>query len=154
VHARRLQLIFAGALLALSALLIGHGPAAARSSQLASLSVAADATAAPPALQYLGGFGGRLAGVAVNGTVAYVGEGSSLTLLDITDPAHPARYARLPLDGVVEDITLAGERLYVAGTRGLQIFDVRSPAAAGSSWRGRCCSPPRIPTRQGYRSST
>ena len=49
----------------------------------------------PPLADYAGGFGGSLAGPAVNGDIAYIGEGQSLAILDISDAAHPARLARL-----------------------------------------------------------
>jgi hypothetical protein len=61
----------------------------------------------PPPVEYIGGIGGSLAGLAVNGTVAYIGEGSSLTVLDISDTAHPARVARLPLATLPADMVVA-----------------------------------------------
>jgi hypothetical protein len=85
---------------------------------------------APPLAEHMGGFGGVLAGLAVNGAVAYIGEGRSLSILDISDAAHPTRLARLPLVDFPGDLALAGDRLYVAdGSAGLLIYDVSNPIA-------------------------
>jgi hypothetical protein len=93
-------------------------------------SASAVLNSAPPAIEYVGGFGGTIAGLAVNGTVAYVGEGSSLTVLDISDATHPIRLARLPLAEHANDLALDGQRLYVAnGNAGLLIYDVSDPIA-------------------------
>jgi hypothetical protein len=79
-------------------------------------------------LQYVGGLGGQIAGVAVSGTVAYIGEGSSLTVLDISDASHLTRVARLPLADLVSDLVVVNGRLYIAAnSSGLLIYDIRDP---------------------------
>ena len=60
----------------------------------------------------------------------YIGEGSTLTVLDLTNAAQPARIARMPLPGAVEALDIAGDLVFVTdGARGLQIVDVMTGAA-------------------------
>jgi hypothetical protein len=81
-------------------------------------------------IEYVGGFGGSVVGPALNGTVAYIGEGSSLTLIDIHDPSHPTRLARLPLPYLPAELALDGGRLYIAdNSGGLLIYDASDPVA-------------------------
>jgi hypothetical protein len=108
--------------------LAGRSAALAHSATALHSSASTISNSAP--IEYVGGFGGSLAGLAVNGTVAYIGEGASLTVLDITDAAHPTRLARLALTDLPSDLALAGGRLYVADrSAGLLIYDVSDPTS-------------------------
>ena len=74
--------------------------------------------------------GGRAFGLAVQGNYACVGEGSSLLVMNISNPANPALFGRLPLPGKVMDIALFGQYAYVADAdAGLQVVDISNPAA-------------------------
>lgn len=96
------------------------------------------ATAAPDApsagadnVEFISHIGGRTHAVAVQGNYAYVGEGPSLTILDVTNPAAPAVVGRSPvLPEIVNGVAVAGNYAYVADlTGGLRIIDVANPAA-------------------------
>ncbi|MDQ2996411.1 MAG: IPT/TIG domain-containing protein, partial [Chloroflexota bacterium] len=80
-------------------------------------------------MQYVGSIGGGVPTVAVSGTLAYIGEGSELTILDVSNPATPARLGGLTTRERVQDIELAGNRLYLTDDHdGLLIVDVADPA--------------------------
>ncbi len=74
--------------------------------------------------------GGRGYGVAVQGNYAYVGEGSSLLVVNISNPSTPALVGRLAMPGMVMDIALFGQYAYVANAdAGVQVVDISNPAA-------------------------
>ena len=76
--------------------------------------------------------GGQAYGVAVQGNYAYIGEGSSLLVLNISNPSSPSLVGRLAMPGMVRDIALLGQYAYVAnGDAGLQVVDISDPAAPG-----------------------
>jgi hypothetical protein len=83
--------------------------------------------------EHLSSIGGEVApttAVAADGTTAYVGEASSLVVLDVRDPAHPTEQARLALPATPNDIKIVNGWAYVATQRGdLHIIDVRVPSA-------------------------
>ena len=86
------------------------------------------AAATTNALKFAGSIGGALDAVSVNGSLAYIGEGASLSILDISDPAQPVRRAYVPLPQNPRDIHAAGSLVLVAlGADGLQIIDVSNP---------------------------
>jgi hypothetical protein len=63
------------------------------------------------ALDFVAGIEGSVTAVAVSGTLAYIGAGSSLIVLDIGNPAQPNRLARLVLGGGdIYDLQVAGNR--------------------------------------------
>jgi pimeloyl-ACP methyl ester carboxylesterase len=81
-----------------------------------------------------GSIGGYINAVTVQGNDCYIGEGSTFTVLDVSNPAAPTPIARLALPGLVQDIALfsASGRQYAAvanGDAGLQIVDVTTPTA-------------------------
>jgi uncharacterized repeat protein (TIGR02543 family) len=81
-----------------------------------------------------GSIGGFINAVAVQGSDCYIGEGSTFTVLDVSNPAAPTPIARLALSGLVQDIALftSSGHQYAAvadGDAGLQIVDVTVPAA-------------------------
>jgi hypothetical protein len=78
---------------------------------------------------------GGVDAVAVVGDYAYVGEGPSLTILDVSSPSTPVVVGRsnlIPYDGPeghygVDYVTVAGNYAYV-GSDGLRVIDVSDPA--------------------------
>lgn len=73
--------------------------------------------------------GGPAHAVAVRGTIAYIGMGSRLVILDVSDPARPVFLGRTDLlpEGV-RGVAVAGPYAYVAdGYGGLRIVDVSDP---------------------------
>lgn len=77
--------------------------------------------------------GGRVDAVAVNGNYAYIGEGSSVVVLDVSNPATPFPVGRRPLPGIVKDIATftQGTNVYAcvaALDAGCFILDVTNPA--------------------------
>ena len=78
----------------------------------------------------VGSVGGSAFGVAVQGNYAYVGEGRSLLVLDISTPSSPSRVGKVVLPGAVMDIALLGQYAYVAALEGgLQVVKISNPAA-------------------------
>ncbi|WP_300932459.1 IPT/TIG domain-containing protein [Prosthecobacter sp.] len=72
--------------------------------------------------------GGRANGVAVQGNYAYVGEGSSFVVEDVSNPATPTPMGRLAMPGIVQDIVISGSYAFVANDdAGLQVVDVSTP---------------------------
>src|SRR5262245_23776813 len=51
-------------------------------------------------IDFVASIGGNVSTVAISGTLAFVGEGAGLAVLDVSDPAAPIRRARLPLPGI------------------------------------------------------
>jgi len=78
----------------------------------------------------VGSVGGSDFGVAVQGNYAYVGEGRSLLVLDISTPSSPSRVGKVVLPGLVMDVALFGQYAYVAALEGgLQVVKISNPAA-------------------------
>jgi hypothetical protein len=87
-------------------------------------------------VELIGQIGGACYAVYVQGNYAYIGEGPSLLILDITDPFSPSPLGRVCFTEMVEKVFVQGNRAYVAtGKTGLQIVDVsntQSPVLLGS----------------------
>jgi len=88
-------------------------------------------------LTYLGHTGGATYAVAVEGDYAYIGEGASLAVLDISTPSAPrveGRSALFPRPndiGLVEpasDVCVGGSHAYVAENGRLRTYDVSLPS--------------------------
>jgi len=78
----------------------------------------------------VGSVGGYGYAVAVSNNYAYVGEGRSLLVLDISTPSSPSKVGQVTLPGIVRGIALLGRYAYVADEEGgLQVVDVSSPTA-------------------------
>ena len=68
---------------------------------------------------------GACEAVFVKDDYAYIGNGSVMTILDISDPASPKEVGEIVTPGVVNDIFIRGHYAYVAnGWGGLRIIDV------------------------------
>ena len=78
----------------------------------------------------VGSVGGSEFGMAVQGNYAYVGEGRSLLILDISNPSSPSRVGKVMLPGAVMDVALSGQYAYIAALEGgLQVVNISNPAA-------------------------
>lgn len=92
--------------------------------------VAAPGVQQVPPVTWLGSIGGAMGSVAVSGTIAYIGDGAALTVLDVSHPSRPVPIARLPLPDLVEDIQVVGAHLHIAtGFSGVQIIDGAHPSS-------------------------
>jgi hypothetical protein len=69
-------------------------------------------------------------GVAVSGTMAYVGIDRQLVIVDVSDPANPIERGRVGLDDIVRDVTVSDDHVaYVSiGAQGMVIVDASHPA--------------------------
>ena len=106
---------------------------------LTGMAFLGDSTAAPAAVPHTqdGGtielvshFGGGMFSLAVppGGNYAYLGEGSALTIMDVSDRSLPAPVGRLLLFDEVDDIALEGDIAYLANIGdGLTIVDTSNP---------------------------
>jgi len=80
-------------------------------------------------LVFEGQFGGVTDAVAVSGSYAYVGQGESLVVLDISDPASPVQLGRMRTGGILEDVKVSGTYAYIADREnGLVVVDISDPA--------------------------
>lgn len=73
---------------------------------------------------------GHTHSVTVAGKFAYIGEGSQLNVVNISNPAVPVVIGKAqPLSGLIEDILTAGKYAYVAANKaGMWIIDISNPA--------------------------
>jgi hypothetical protein len=83
-----------------------------------------------PTLEFVSSMGGDHGDIVLAGDYAYVGNGAELSVVDISDPslAHEVRLLCLP--GVIHDLAVDSNYLYIAaGYGGLLIYDIGTPAA-------------------------
>lgn len=74
--------------------------------------------------------GGANHAIKIQGNYAYVGEGNSLVVLDISNVTAPTPVGRLTLPGMVNGLAISGNYAYVADDdAGLQVVDISTPAA-------------------------
>ena len=80
-------------------------------------------------VKYISHIGGSIIAVAVKEEYAYVGEGPTLAVLDISNPAEPVLAGKIsPLPYYIVDIAIAGDYAFVAADKdGLRIFDISDP---------------------------
>jgi hypothetical protein len=73
---------------------------------------------------------GTAYGVAVSGTYAYVADGSSLQVIDISDPQNPGVLGSVATPGNAWAVAVSGSYVYVADDDyGLQVVDISNPAS-------------------------
>jgi hypothetical protein len=82
----------------------------------------------PPAIESVGALGGIIPTFAVNGTLAFLIQGSLLTVLDISTPAAPTRIGHIPLLWGADTLAVADGIVYAAAYGIVQIIDVHNPA--------------------------
>jgi hypothetical protein len=77
-----------------------------------------------------GSIGGASYGLTMQGDIAYLGEGTSVSILDVSDVARPQKLANLTFPSLVWDMDIEGSLLFVANgnTGGVQIVNVTTPA--------------------------
>jgi hypothetical protein len=83
----------------------------------------------PVATELIGQIGGATYALDVAGAYAYVGIGSRIVVLDVTNPASPHKIGQSAiLPGLVEDVHVSGSLLIVAlGEAGVQVLDISMP---------------------------
>ncbi|PWB73002.1 MAG: hypothetical protein C3F15_10375 [Holophagae bacterium] len=88
-------------------------------------------TAAQDCPQLLGRWPfGPASAVAVSGSLAFVGSGVTMLVLDVSDPELPELLGSVTLPELVKGIAAAGSHVYVAnGMSGLRVIDVSNPSA-------------------------
>ncbi|MGD0769947.1 MAG: IPT/TIG domain-containing protein [Tepidisphaeraceae bacterium] len=81
-------------------------------------------------MQLLGQLGGAVTAVTVQGNYAYIGEGSSLDVINISNPDAPSFVGGIPVPAEIDDIAVSGSFAYVADDDGgLQVVNVGNPSA-------------------------
>jgi hypothetical protein len=88
--------------------------------------------AAPPSCANDPTVGSKAGTVAISGTLALLGDGQALTILDVSDPAQPFCRSRTPTLNGVTGVQVRGDFAYVGiGSTplgfGLEIFDIHDP---------------------------
>ncbi|MBN1888119.1 MAG: IPT/TIG domain-containing protein [Thermoflexales bacterium] len=82
-------------------------------------------------------FGGTMQALATSGHYAYVSEGMSFVVFDISTPSNPVELGRTMLPDMAWEIKIVGDYAYVAAwSKGLQVVDISDPAAPSvvGSW--------------------
>jgi len=80
-------------------------------------------------VELVGQIGGSTKAVFVRDNYAYIGEGTRLVILDVSNPAQPKLLSKSPvLSDLVRDIFVTADYAYVAnGNGGLSIINVSNP---------------------------
>ncbi len=80
-------------------------------------------------VELVGHIGGPPLAVFGQGNYLYLGLGTELAILDVSDATHPKRVGYVVLPDIVQDIYVAGDHAYVADLKsGLWLVDISSPA--------------------------
>ena len=126
---------------------------------LAWIGVWPGAGAAAQELELVGTIAAPAGVVAISGDYAYLGDGPTLRVYDISDPAAAAAAGSVTLPAIIYDIAVAGTVAYAAmDFDGLATVDVSDPAAPrrlgtfrtpGHLRRGLTRRPPRTGGRRG-----
>jgi hypothetical protein len=95
----------------------------------AALNQQQSATTRPSALSQVAHLDASVHAVGVSGTLAYAVVDSSLQVIDISNPAQPARLTSIDLhDHGIVSLQIAGDRVYLTSGQGvLRIVDIRNP---------------------------
>lgn len=81
-------------------------------------------------LELMGQIGGSVTAVELAGSLAWIGEGSGLVGINISNPASPSPVGRIGLPGMVGDISIVSGNAYVANLEsGIQVVNVSTPSA-------------------------
>ena len=68
-----------------------------------------------------GHFGGVTSAVAVSGNYAYIGQGQDIVVLDVSSQDSLVELGRVMTSGIVDDVEVSGDYVYVADEYPLQI---------------------------------
>jgi hypothetical protein len=115
-------------MLALPAAALPHTWPVQRASRLSDLSQNLSISSSLPAIEYVDSFGGIIPTFAISGTIAFLIQGSALTVLDISVPAAPTRIGHMPLLWGANNLAVADGIVYAASGRTVQIIDAHNPA--------------------------
>jgi hypothetical protein len=75
-------------------------------------------------------FGGAMQAFAISGDYAYVSEGLSFVIFDISTPSNPVEVGRTMLPDMAWEIKIVGDYAYVAAwSKGLQVVGIADPTA-------------------------
>jgi hypothetical protein len=103
--------------------------AAARQTPAPAPAAPATATAAQAsAFELVNTLGGEITTSVLSGTLAYLGLGAGLTIVDVSTPPNITLRGTLVLPAKLEQIFLRGTRLYAHAESGLLVIDVSDPA--------------------------
>jgi putative ubiquitin-RnfH superfamily antitoxin RatB of RatAB toxin-antitoxin module len=81
-------------------------------------------------IDLVGLFGGYVKDMAVSGNYAYIGEGRTLAVVDITNVSNPSEVGRVLTPSSIKDIAVAGNYAYIADSdKGLLIVDISTPTS-------------------------
>lgn len=81
-------------------------------------------------VESIGQIGGQSYGVAVSGTLAYIGLGPRLAILDITNPVQPLFVGQTGvLPGLVQTVAVAGNFAYTSSGADLYVINISNPVA-------------------------
>lgn len=81
------------------------------------------------AVEGTGAIGGGALAVSRQGRWVVLGEGATLSVIDVLVPAAPVRLASIPLPGRIEAVAMAGNWVYTAnGSEGVHVIDITDPA--------------------------
>jgi uncharacterized repeat protein (TIGR02543 family) len=81
-------------------------------------------------IEFVSQIGGVNQAIKIQGNYAYIGEGNSLVVMDISNSNAPSAVGRISLPGVVNGLALSGSYAYVAADDGgLQVVDISTPTA-------------------------
>ena len=84
----------------------------------------------PAQVNTVGSVGGFADVIAVSGGFAYLGEGATLTVLDLSSPAVPVKRGSVRLSGSIRGLAVSGTHIYAAcGAAGLHMIDAAQPDA-------------------------
>lgn len=82
-----------------------------------------------PTLQFLTSMGGWYGALELAGSYAYAGNGTELSVVDVTNPSQAHTVKLLHLPGAIYDLQVASGYLYAAaGYGGLLIYDISTPS--------------------------
>ena len=87
--------------------------------------VAQTSETVPPILSLVDQTGGYMRVVELMGDYAFVGSGSRVLILDVSNPEDVIEVSKtLTITGIIRSISIFDDNLYVGSDRGMQIFDI------------------------------
>jgi hypothetical protein len=131
-HMRRFRLVmlFSVVLVLVASYLPAHSGATPIQG---SVTASGDASATRATLELLSNIGGDIAALAVDDGIAYIGEGHSLSIVDVHNPAAPVWLASVPMPQQISAIYIHDGLVFaqyndILEANAIQLVDVRDPA--------------------------